>query len=272
MTKNVQSLCTRDGCHLAYEITGKGLPLILIHGWTFDSKIWSSQVPEFGQHYQTITYDRRGYGESDGKPDLRKDLEDLNDLLNHLAINSAYLLGMSQGGRIALRYSITHPERVKALILQCAPLDGYDPKGREKDQIPLAHYSTLAKQGQIDTVRDEWMNHPLMQIPSSKLSVKKQVREIINRYSGEDLTENIIERMAFTINIAKNLQQITMPTLIIEGNEETSLLKDVANKLHEGIQGSKKVFIKGNGHLINLIEPKKYNQAVINFLQSLSRI
>ena len=268
MTKNVQSLYTRDGTHLAYEITGEGLPLVLIHGWTFDRTVWFSQIPEFGQHYKTIIYDRRGYGESDGKLDLRKDLDDLNDLLDHLAIDSTYLLGMSQGGRVALRYSINHPERVKALILQCAPLDGYDPKGREKDQIPLSHYSTLAKQGLMKTVRDEWMNHPLMHVPTSMISVKKHVREIVNRYSGEDLTGNIMEQMAFPINIFENLQQITMPTLIIQGDEETPLIIDVAHKLQEGIQGSKKSVITGNGHLINLIEPKKYNQAVIDFLQS----
>ncbi len=273
MTKNVQSLCTRDGCRLAYEITGEGLPLVLIHGWTFDRNIWSSQVFEFSQHYKTIIYDRRGYGESDGKLDLRKDLDDLTDLLDHLAIDSACIHGMSQGGRVALRYAITQPAKVKALILQCAALDGYVvPKAYEGGQIPLAHYSTLAKQGDIEAVRDGWMNHQLMKIPTSRSSLKKQVKKIVDRYSGDDLAENITESMAFPINIAENLQKITIPTLIIEGTEETAMTIDVANKLHEEIQGSKKTVITGNGHLINLIEPEKYNQAVIDFLQLLIRI
>jgi pimeloyl-ACP methyl ester carboxylesterase len=156
--------------------------------------------------------------------------------------------------------------------LQCSHLDGYVPKANEKDQVPLTHYSNLAKQGQIDTVRDEWMNHPLMHIPTSNLALKKQVREIINCYSGEDLTDDMTERMAYPINISENLQQITIPTLIIEGSEETAMLKDVANKLHDSIYGSKKIVITGGGHLINLIEPEKYNRAVIDFLQSLNHI
>ena len=268
MTAKIQSLTTRDGCCLAYEIIGEGPPLVLIHGWTFDRTMWASQIPELSQHYTTITYDRRGCGTSGGEPDLRQDMDDLNDLLDHLAIDSVFLLGMSQGGRIVLRYSIIHPERVKAIILQGAPLDGYIPECNQEDQILLNHYSMLAKNGNIENVRDAWMSHPLMRLPTSNLAVKKQVREMLNRYSGEDLKGNIKERMAFPVNIAENLHKITIPTLIIEGEEETALLKDVANKLLEGIQGSKKIVIAGGGHLINFVKPKKYNQVVIEFINN----
>jgi pimeloyl-ACP methyl ester carboxylesterase len=269
---NAQSLKTRDGCRLVYEVKGEGPPLLLIHGWTFDRTMWSPQVPELSQYFTTITYDRRGCGESGSKPDLREELNDLNDLLDHLAIDSSYILGMSQGGRIALRYSMNHPDRIKAIILQGTALDGYVPNSNQKDQIPLDHYSRLAIEGRMDRVRDEWMNHPLMQLPTSNSSLKKQVRKIINRYSGEDLTEDMMEHMTFPINISHNLPQITMPTLIIEGNEEIPLLKDVAIKLLEDIQDSNKIVITGGGHLINLIEPEKYNQAVIDFLRSLNHI
>lgn len=269
MAKQARFFETRDGCRLAYETTGKGLPLILIHGWTFDRSIWSPQVSEFSQHYKTIIYDRRGYGESGGKIDLRKDPDDLTDLLDHLAIDSACIHGMSQGGRVALRFTINRPDRVKAVILQCAPLDGYVvPKAYEKDQIPLAQYAIFAKNGDIEAVRDGWMDHQLMQIPTSSLAVKKQVRKIVDRYSGEDLAENITDSMEFPINIAENLHKIKIPTLIIEGTEETSLAIDIAHRLHEGIQGSIKTVIPGNGHLINLIEPEKYNQVVIDFLEN----
>lgn len=268
MAKKVQSLTTRDGCCLAYEIAGEGPPLVLIHGWTFDRTMWASQIPELSQHYTTITYDRRGCGESECTPDLRKELDDLNDLLDHLAFESTFILGMSQGGRLVLRYSIIHPERVKAIILQGASLDGYMPESNPEDQIPLNHYSMLVKKGLIETVRNEWLKHPMMQIPTSNLAVKKQIQEILNRYSGEDLKENITEQMAFPVNIAENLQKITIPTLIIEGKEEIALLKEVANKLLEGIQGSKKIVITGGGHLINFIKPEKYNQAVIEFINN----
>ena len=268
MGNQVQYLDTRDGCRLAYIEQGKGLPLVLIHGWTFDKNIWSSQLPVLGQYFRTITYDRRGYGESSGAIDISRDLDDLDDLLNHLAIEKTCLLGMSQGGRVALRYAITRPEKLIALILQCAPLDGYiPPKSYEHDHIPLNLYSNYAKQGDIQSVRNAWMDHQLMKIPPDKKSVERHVREIVNRYSCVDLAGDIMDNMAFQINIADNLGNIKVPTLIIQGDEETPMIIDVANKLNEGIQGSKKILIKGNGHLINLIEPEQYNQAVINFLK-----
>lgn len=263
-----QYLETRDGCRLAYEITGDGLPLVLIHGWTFDRNIWSAQLPAFSKYFKTILYDRRGYGKSDGNIELHKDLDDLDDLLDHLAIDSTFIAGMSQGGRVTLRFAITRPEKVKAMVLQCAPLDGYIPtKDYEIDHIPLNHYSKLAAQGDIEAVRNAWMDHQLMKIPENKPSVEKHVREIVNRYTGEDLTADIMEQMEFPVNIAENLDQIKIPTLIIQGDEETPMIIDVANKLFEGIKGSRKILIKGNGHLINLIEPEQYNKAVINFLQ-----
>ena len=263
-----QYLETRDGCRLAYEISGDGFPLVLIHGWTFDRNIWSAQLPAFSKYFKTILYDRRGYGKSGGKIDLGKDLDDLDDLLNHLAINCTCIVGMSQGGRVTLRYAITRPGKVKAMVLQCAPLDGYIPaKGYEDDHIPLNYYSKLASQGNIEAVRNAWMDHQLMKIPTDKPSVEKHIREIVNRYSGDDLTNSIMEQMEFPVNIAENLDQIKIPTLIIQGDEETLMIIDVANKLFEGIQASKKILIKGNGHLINLIEPGQYNKAVIEFLQ-----
>lgn len=259
---------TRDGCRLAYEVKGDGSPLVLIHGWTFDRNIWSAQVPAFSNHFKTILYDRRGYGKSGGNIELHKDLDDLDDLLNHLDIDCTCIAGMSQGGRVTLRYAVTRPEKVKAMILQCAPLDGYMPeKDYENNHIPLNHYSILAAKGDIKAVRNAWMNHQLMKIPANKSQVEKQVREIVNRYSGNDLTNNIMEQMEFPVNIAENLDQIKIPTLIIQGDEETPMIIDVANKLFEGIHGSKKILIKGNGHLINLIEPEQYNKAVIDFLQ-----
>ena len=265
---SIQYLETRDGCRLAYEISGDGFPLVLIHGWTFDRNIWSAQVPDFSHHFKTIIYDRRGYGKSGGKIELHKDLDDLDDLFIHLALDNACIAGMSQGGRVTLRYAITRPEKVKAMVLQCAPLDGYIPaKGFEEDHIPLKQYSKLAHRGDIDAVRNAWMNHQLMKIPAGRSSIEKHVREIVDRYSGEDLTDNVMEQLEFPVNIAENLARIKIPTLIIKGDEETPMIIDVANKLHEGIQGSKRVLIKGNGHLINLIEPEKYNNTVIKFLE-----
>lgn len=265
--KQAQFLDTRDGYRLAYEIAGEGLPLVLIHGWTFDRTMWEQQVPELSQHFKTVIYDRRGFGESNGKPEIRKELDDLNDLLDHLDMDRACILGMSQGGRIALRYTIIHPERVQAVILQGVSLDGYAPASRLEDRIPLDHYSSLTKQGKIKTVREEWMKHPLMHIPTPNSSVKKQVRKIICRYSGEDLTDDLTEQMAFQINISERLHQISIPTLLIEGRDEISALKDVANKLQQDIKGSKKIIIDGGGHLISFIEPEKYNLAVIDFLK-----
>ncbi|MEQ8427805.1 MAG: alpha/beta hydrolase [Gammaproteobacteria bacterium] len=261
-----RSFTTRDGVKIRYEVSGKGEPLLLIHGWTFNRHMWSEQIPDFQKHYKTITYDRRGCGESDGGSDLRLEAEDLRELLDHLQIDRTFLLGMSQGGRIALRFAYLYPERVKALILQCAPLDGYKPAIKSADQIPIQDYAQLVADGKIDAVRKQWLQHPLMAIPADKPDIAEKIKAIINCYSGSDLQCGINERMAFPVNLAENLDQIKAATLLIVGDKETDTLKDVTDKLLNGIRGSKKVVINGGGHLINLIKPALYNKAVLEFL------
>ena len=67
-----------------------------------------------------ITYDRRGFGRSEAQPDLRLELDDIDHILDALGFESTHLLGMSQGGRIAIRYAVTRSERLRSMILQGA--------------------------------------------------------------------------------------------------------------------------------------------------------
>ncbi len=105
-----------------------------------------------------------------------------------------------------------------------------------------------------------------MAIPADKPDIAEKIKAIINCYSGSDLQCGINERMAFPVNLAENLDQIKAATLLIVGDKETDTLKDVTDKLLNGIRGSKKVVINGGGHLINLIKPALYNKAVLEFL------
>lgn len=131
----------RNDCKLYYEVHGKGTPLLLLHGNGEDHTYFHYQITYFSQFYQVIVMDTRGHGHSDiGKKQLSFALfaEDVKALLTHLHIMQTHLLGFSDGGNIAMSFSLKYPQYIKTLILNGA---NYQPDGVKRHvQIPLIIY------------------------------------------------------------------------------------------------------------------------------------
>ena len=102
------------------DSAGKGPSIVFMHGFLLDQSLFDEQVAELSPRYRCVRWDARGFGQTrwDGKPfDLYDSVSDCFGLMDHLAIESAILVGMSQGGYCALRAALTSPARVKALVL-----------------------------------------------------------------------------------------------------------------------------------------------------------
>ena len=93
------------------------------------------QFVAFARLYRTIRYDRRGYGKSSRPNRPFSDVSDLYRLLRHLGINEAYLLGISNGGKVALEFALEHPGMVAALMLVGPSLGGYRPSDEKQRRI-----------------------------------------------------------------------------------------------------------------------------------------
>src|SRR5687768_7882092 len=115
--------------NLYYEGIGEGKTLVLIHAGFVDSGMWDYQWDALAQHYNLIRYDMRGYGKSDPLKAPADRRDDLRQLLDHLNIQRAALLGCSMGGEIVLDFALEYPERVSALILVSAVPSGFEMKG-----------------------------------------------------------------------------------------------------------------------------------------------
>jgi len=106
--------------NINYQEEVAGFPLILIHGLSDDSTLWTPLIQEFSRHYWTIALDVRGHGHS-GKPDMPYSIqlfsEDLLGFLEKLNIPQAHLIGLSMGGAIAQQFTLDHPEKIRSLIL-----------------------------------------------------------------------------------------------------------------------------------------------------------
>jgi pimeloyl-ACP methyl ester carboxylesterase len=149
------------GTGLAYEVTGDGPAVVLVHGFGLDMRMWEPQVEHLAARYRVIRYDCRGFGAS-GAFDPAVPYThagDLVALLDHLAIGEAVLAGLSFGGRVVLQTALAAPARVRGLVLLDAVLDGvpWDPESAGA----LDKLARRVQAGGVPAGRAAWLAHPL---------------------------------------------------------------------------------------------------------------
>lgn len=235
------------GVRLRFEIVGQGTPLVLIHGLNNDMRTWDEHIGTLARQYRVLRYDRRGWGKSAGEPDTSADPNDLDQLLTHLGIPSAYILGHSQGAGVALAFALAFPARVSALILYGPPApDGFGLVRRN------------------DTPAEApWM-------PPDRPDVMSRYRPMFT----ENRTRNEGKQPPSSGKAGPRMDQlaeIKVPTLLIIGDHEITYRQIVADALAYGVTGASKVVIPDGGHLVHLAQPERFSAEVLRFLARVDR-
>ena len=259
-----------DG-RLFVSVTGDGPPLVLVHGWAMDHRIFTPQIAAFAHGMRVITFDRRGFGRSEAPPALNRELDDIDRVIGELAQGPVHLLGVSQGGRLALRYAVTRPYRVRSLILQGAMVDGLAVDEDPRERIPLAEFTALVQRGNIDEVRRRWRRHPLMDIGNADGTNRALIDTMLRAYEGTDLGHDHAEHFGIDEDIAGALPELRTPTLVLTGAHDTTARRQHAAMLVESIPGSREIVFSNSGHLCNLTETDAYNDAVLKFVAEQAR-
>lgn len=267
MTAATETTWVRRGAEQIYVcVTGTGAPLVLLHGWPLDHRIFNPQIPAFAGHFRVVAPDRRGFGRSRATPSLSAELDDLDRIIDRLAGEPVHLLGMSQGGRIALRYAVTRTERVRSLTLQGAVVDGLTVDADEEDRIPLAEYAELARAGRLDEVRERWLAHPLMRLEPGQREARALVRTILADYAGTELLTPEPSGYRFELDLPAALPGLALPVLILTGERESPARRAHAAYLKAKLPDVREVVLRDAGHLCNLTAAAEYNRHVLEFL------
>ena len=259
-----------NGSKIYYEIAGIGEPLVLIHGWSFDTRCWDDQFDIFAKKYRVLRYDLRGFGRSD-LPDTSinySHTDDLVSLLNYLHINKAHILGHSFGGKIAFDFVFNYPEKTISLILPDAAMDvpGLEVPKDVSDWIRNT-WKAGREQG-IEDAKKVWITgSPLKPAMNNPLSAPK-VRKMIEDYSGWHWANDdpCIYPKSFP---PTRLSEIKIPTLIIVGELNPKIYHDWADIQNKYILNSKKEVLPNAGHALNIENPLKFNEFVLSFLSEI---
>ena len=257
-----------DGGVLYYETMGRGEPLVLIHGGMVDRRMWDGQVKAFAKRYRVILYDVRGHGLSSGAMQPYRDQEDLRQLLEHLHIKRAHVMGLSLGGRIAIDFAVEHPKMVRCLIPVAPGLSGYNFLGPDQKENQQRLGEALAK-GDDEQAREymqrSWTDGPKRTPDQVDPKVRAAVREMLrfNMAAGRG--------MGYSLQASppaiRRLGDIRAPTLAIVGDIDMSDILKIVDKVCEEVPEAKRVMIEGAAHMVNMENPEEFNRAVLEFLE-----
>jgi pimeloyl-ACP methyl ester carboxylesterase len=238
--------------------------VILSHGFLMDREMFVHQVAALAGEFRVITWDERGFGETefDGKPFTYWDsASDALGLLDHLGIEQAVLGGMSQGGFLSLRAALLAPERVRALVLM-------DTQAGVEDPARLPAYrqmqETWLQAGPVDQLTETVANLIIGDPVLNEVWIakwKELPRETL-RAPGDCLFDRD--------DISDRLGEISCPAIVFHGTADMSIEIELAEELCRGLSGCTGVVrIEGAPHAANLTHPAAVNGPLLEFLQSL---
>jgi 3-oxoadipate enol-lactonase len=262
-----------NGTTIYYDDQGNhtSLPVVLIHGFPFNSDMWQSQVELLKENFRVVVYDVRGHGRSDvgdGQYTLELFVDDLITLLDHLNLQKAALCGLSMGGYIALRANERNPERFHALIL-CDTTSNAD-----SNEAKLRRASAIKsiKSVGVKVYGEEFLKAVLTsQTFSEKKDVVEKVRNMIQAITPVGMCGALLAMVSRT-ETTQSLSKINVPTLILVGGQDKTTPPELSEKMHELIPNSEIHVVPNAAHLSNLENVTDFNKHLLEFLRRVSQV
>ena len=255
-----------NGAKLYYEQMGDGHPMILIHGFSLNTRMWDDQFENFAKYYKVVRYDVRGFGKSSIPEEPYSHSKDLSSLMEFLAIDKAYIIGLSMGGGIAIDFTVEYPEKVDALIPVDMTLSGYQ-LSEEFNQRWNKYRLIVRNEGASNAIQ-EWLDDPLFAPALKNSPVGKKLKDIVSSYSGFHWL-NPDPQIQMDPPAIERLSEIRVPTLIVLGELDTPDFHLIADTLVSKIEGAKMIVIPSGGHMINMEKPAEFNKIVLDFLATI---
>ena len=264
---------TRDGTRLYYEEAGSGTPILFLHEFAGDYRSWEAQLRHFSRRHRVIAYSARGYVPSDipASPEaysFRHFMSDAIDVLDHLGIRGAHLVGLSMGGYSTLQVGLNHPDRT--LSLTVAGTGSGSERGRQEEFRRGAQET--AKQFELHGSAEVAQTYGLGpgRVPF-EIKDPRGYREFAQQFGQHDAVGSAQTMRGFQglrpsiYDFEDNLRRLAVPTLIIVGDEDDACVEP-SLFLKRTIATSGLAMFPKTGHAINLEEPDLFNRTLDAFL------
>lgn len=252
---------------VAYDESGQGTPVVLIHGYPLNRMIWEAQWEGLAQNAHIIAPDLRGFGESEmiaGTTEISTYADDVREFLDALGVNEpAVIVGLSMGGYVAMAYLRRYPNHVAGLILANtkATADTIEGKaGRDKN-------ITLAQAQGAGAIADAMLPKVLSpKTYATKPELVAQVKTIMASATVPGII-GALESMRDRPDSTGTLLEYSQPVLIIAGADDQLMSAADQENMRQAARNSTLVTIPDAGHLSPMEQPEAFNDAVKEFLR-----
>ncbi len=262
-----------NGARIHYTVSGSGPAVVLIHGWALDLREWTDQIAALTPRYRVVAFDRRGFGKSTGDMDVSADPGDVRALLDTLGVRSAILVGHSAGAMVAQRFTAAMPDRVNALVLYGGP----PPAGFRDPQAPrpaedAQARGAIARQYGLDSLLRAVEAQPQFRPgPNRTSAMVSRIDSIVKAYSGRDVLDPHPQSGTFPAASLDQMKSWRFPILFISGEHEARPWQVMSDSIVRWMPNAKKVLIPGGGHGVHFDEPRRFNAALLAFLDGVPR-
>ena len=255
-----------QGLSISFEDVGTGRPIVLGHSFLCSGKMWREQVPALAEQYRVLNLDLRGHGNSSevSRPfSIYDAVSDVVTVLEEVGIEKAVWCGLSFGGWVAMRAALTCPERVEGLIL----ID--TDAGVEHPYRKLRNYA-MGLGARLFGMRP--FLHPIARLMFGA-TTRRQNPALVSEWKGEFSRVHVpslllcLKAAMKRDSILQRLPEISVPALVVIGEEDRPLPPARSRQLHDLLPDSELVQIPGAGHLSALEQPAAVNEAILDFLE-----
>jgi len=267
MTRMQSGVAEVEGGVLAWESAGEGPGVAFLHPGLWDSRVWDEQFGVFSQSYRVLRYDLRGYGRS-SRPEPGKvysHVDDLAAVMDAAGLDRAALIGNSLGGRVAIDFRLTHPERVTALVLAATNVGGFEETEEEaKAYADLDHQIEQA----VEAGNAEGAMELELSVWTTALGTEDPAGARIRRIAFDNLHVITMDESGATRldDAFQRLPEIDAPTLVLPADHDPPVFHRLSREVAARIPNARLVEISDTDHVIPVRRSAEFNHVVLGFL------
>ena len=256
---------------VSYDVHGDGPPLILLHGGGARARSFEDMVPILAKEFTVYTYDQRGFGETirPAQPQLSSDLwrDDMLRFMDSFGLEKASVGGWSLGAGVALNFVLAHPQRVSNLILIGAGSGPGVPRG---DRSGFDERRRLIEGGaKAEEIVAKTFEFTKKSFSRYTLEHNHRAVEMVrNEHLSNDPQSYLEMVKADRPDVSSRLGEITCPTLIIVGDEDSRTPVANSEAFNKHIPSSFMKIIPDCGHHYGYEQPAVTCQAITSFLKA----
>jgi len=250
------------GVRISYRDTGgSGVPVVLVHAATGNSRVWEYQLPAFtAAGYRVVAYDRRGFGRSvidPAGPQPGTAADDLLGLINHLRLDRVHLVGTAAGGGVSFDFALSFPERVRSLVVANAG-------GNVQDADYLELGRRMRPAPQFDALPPDVRELGPAYRAANPEGTRRwlELHDLSWPAGSPPKAQATRNRITFAL-----LETLQVPTLLLTGGADLYAPPPVLQLFTARIKGAESVIVPEAGHSTYWEQPQVFNRAVLEFLR-----